>query len=332
MNRFRTALTSFLLAFGFAAGSVDSCCMLQQGFPGRIQQTGQQAIVLHRDGREELILRINYTLEGEKRPDRFAWIVTVPNEPDAYAVAEPTIFEDMWNWANPPAGDQLGDDARATDAKQGGLRLSPPVRVGPYQIQPIRAIGLEALDGLNRWLEADGFPTEDADHMAYFVENGFTFLCIKVIAADGDAALADSGGVPPLRLSFRSARPYYPLRFSSRQGVFDLTISMLTGVPLDFDASAPTLPRINAVNDLPRQRNAVVQQSGLPESLLKSCADSPLLAAGAPWSFNVIRTKETNRDNAIASWTEDVFFTCASAQSPALPAAPAPAPSRIREP
>ena len=49
-----------------------------------------------------------------------------------------------------------------------GQRITPPV------------------SALNAWLEKNGFPTEDPEHMKYFVENKFTFLAIKINPPKGD--------------------------------------------------------------------------------------------------------------------------------------------------
>jgi hypothetical protein len=96
------------------------------------------------------------------------------------------------------------------------VELGTRVRVGPYDIQPVRAHGVEALDGLNRWLRKNGFPTEDPAHMKYFVENKFTFLCVRVAPPEGEKNVASSSSLRPIHLSFKSEKPYSPLRFSSR--------------------------------------------------------------------------------------------------------------------
>ena len=74
-----------------AAGSL-ACCMVPRDYKGTISQSAQEAVLIHDGNREELILRINYQITGDKMPDQFAWIVTVPNEPDAYAVADKETF------------------------------------------------------------------------------------------------------------------------------------------------------------------------------------------------------------------------------------------------
>lgn len=309
-----TALASVLLTSSIAS----ACCMLPRQsqrypHPGSISQRMQQAIITHADGREELILGIDYQIEGAT-PDQFAWIITTPSEPDAYRVADLDIFDDMnetaqrllvrqWRYYPP------GGRGRAAGHVESDLEFGTPVTVGPYDIQPVRALGLDALTGLNTWLDDNGFPTEDPDHMAYFVENDFTFLCIKVTPEAGSDQVAAGGQLPPLHLSFETERPYYPLRFSTRQGVFDVNLHILTEEPVDFDASQPTLGRLNWSN-IGYLRNHVVKLDAMPASL-RDAIDKGHLGdvEGELWHYSNVFGRNVNEEMAIASWPEDIFLT-----------------------
>jgi hypothetical protein len=315
--------------------------MIPLGFPGTISQDAQQAILLHHDGREELILRISYrispTEEAESAekpsadvardaetdkakplPDRFAWVVTTPSEPDAYNLADADIFNAVGHWARPllapnfqshggcsiGCGAQVKSDAHAPSM----LIFGEPAKVGPYDIQPVRALGVEALDALNEWLAANGFPTEDPGHMTYFVENGFTFLCIKVSPPEGADQVAGQGMLPPLHLSFATERPYYPLRFSSRQGVFDLNVYVLTSTPLDYEASSDSLARINYASGQ-LEKNVAVAADQFPPELAKAFEQHEFAEAPPVWHLNLLNCYDVNRDDSIAGWKEDIFLT-----------------------
>ena len=292
-----------------------ACCMVPKSYAGSISQKGQEAILFHRGDREELILRIEYQLKGDSAPDRFAWVITVPHEPDRYGVADGKLFEDMFYWAentmfrkSRSRSKGLGNEVDS--AVVPGIELGKRVQVGPYDIQPVRARGVEALDALNQWLAKNGFPTEDPAHMKYFVENKFTFLAIKISPPKGEKVVRTSGDVEPLHLSFKSERPYYPLRFSSRQGVFDLNLYVFTDKDLDFTRSAGALKKINHAPPARVKKNVDVKFASLPPSLRKqieSKADTGVKTQ-ATWKANLVRTKGTNQGNTIASWDEDVFF------------------------
>jgi len=90
-------LVGLLFVFSCSMNSpVFACCMLPETYRGTISQNDHEAVIVHRAGRQELVLRINYKIIGDTMPDQFAWVITVPNEPDNYKIANPQLFEDMF--------------------------------------------------------------------------------------------------------------------------------------------------------------------------------------------------------------------------------------------
>lgn len=299
------------LSIACAGATALSCCMVPETYAGTIGQAAQEAVLVWADGREELVLRIDYEITGaESMPEQFAWVVTVPNEPDAYAVADQALFEDMFNFAQRYLVEPIRNRSRGIDAPAepaGGVELGQRVQVGPYDIQPVRGVGAKALEGLNAWLGANGFPAEDPAHMRYFVDEGFTFLCVKVNPPEGEDRVGNGGMLPPLHLSFASERPYYPLRFSSRQGVFDVNLYTLTRGPLDYDGLRSVLGRLHhAPSRL--KRNVAIDANKLPKTLRDALEKGKVDHEDPKWIVNQIRGKRVNRDNEIAGWTEDVFL------------------------
>ena len=300
-----------LLLIGFAGSPVLACCMLPATYKGSIRQNDHEAVIIHHGGREELVLRIDYKITGKTMPDRFAWVITVPNEPDNYALADAKLFEEMFELSKKlrqPIKKKFGGGFGAGGAGGfGGVELGKQVTVGPYDIQPVRGVGANALTGLNAWLKAKGFPTEDPKHMQYFVDHQFTFLCVKIAPPKGKPAVGAGGKLPPLHLSFASAKPYYPLRFSSRQGVFGVNLHVLTRRTLNYRKSARVLRQINWTNQRDK-RNARLYKQNMPDTLQKVFAKTRFKKDKKVWYYNCIRADQVNRDNAIAKWTTDVFL------------------------
>jgi hypothetical protein len=290
-----------------------ACCMPPRDYKGTIGQTAQEAVMFFADGREELILKIKYHLTGESMPDRFAWIITVPSEPDAYALAPENLYEDVFNWTeqliHPPTRSKSKSEGIVMPVKPAaGLEFGKKVTVGPYDIQPVRALGKDALTAMNDWLDKNGFPTEDPAHMTYFAENKFTFLCIKISPPENEKTVAAAAGVKPLHLSFKSERPYYPLKFSSRQGVFDVRLTMLTAKPLDYTKSEASLKKLEYNSRF--MHNINVKSDAFPKTLkdvLRS-KESGLRTHAGDWNLNVVEGHAVNSNNSIAGWKEDVFF------------------------
>ena len=304
-------LAGLLIVFCWNSHGI-ACFMLPVTYSGTIRQRDHEAVIIHHAGREELVLRINYEITGNTMPDNFAWVVTVPNEPDRYAIADERLFEDMFKLS-----EKLSSQIR-TNRKRGGgggagsfggegVELGKHVEVGPYDIQPVRGVGTHALEGLNAWLKANGFPTEDPIHMKYFVEKNFTFLCVKVAASPGEVSVQSGGVLPPLHLSLASPKPYFPLRFSSRQGVFNVNLHVLSRRKLDYSASHRVLQRINWSNDKVA-RNYRLSKRKIPDSLRAVLAKSILKIDQEVLFYNNIRGTDVNSNNTIAQWKADVFL------------------------
>ena len=144
--------------------------------------------------------------------------------------------------------------------------------------------------------------------MKYFVEQRFTFLCIRISPVQGQTRVASGGKVVPLQLSFQSDEIYYPLLFSSRQGIFDLQLVVLSGTPLDYRQSGSALARINWRSG-GLYRNVTVDATTFPSALRRAYDKRAIKDVPEQWYLNVLRCREVNRGESIASWTEDVFLT-----------------------
>lgn len=289
------------------------CCMVPVTYKGSIGQDAQEAVLIYDGNREELVLRINYRIKGVSMPDKFAWVITTPKEPDSYAVADPKLFKDMFKLSRHLVVPQLRYGGKGKSAQRminslpEGIKLGKRVKVGPYDIQPVRGVGANALTGLNKWLKSKGFPTEAPDHMTYFIKKNFTFLCIKVTPPEKAKAVSPKGMLPPLHLSFKTASPYYPLRFSSRQGVFDVNLHLLIRKKLDYDASASTLKKLNWTSRT-YKRNVLLAEKMMPETLKKVFSKSVWKKNVGTWHYNNLRCSQVNKGDAISKWKTDIFF------------------------
>jgi hypothetical protein len=311
----RTILTAVLLT-AISMNLSLACCMLPATYEGTISQNAHEAVLIHHNGREELVLRIDYHIEGATMPDQFAWVITVPHEPDNYALADAELFEEMFDLSESLLRPQIDNRSLglldktmpSEPAIPNGVELGMRVQVGPYDIQPVRGVGANALTGLNNWLKKNNFPTEDPAHMKYFVDGKFTFLAVRIAPPKDKKTVGSGGKVPPLHLSFKTEKPYYPLRFSSRQGVFDVNLHVLTKTKLDYKVSDSVLRQINWTNT-EFVRNYKLQAKQMPETLKDLMKKTTFRKKTGFWYFNNIRGDRVNRkENLIANWKTDVFF------------------------
>src|SRR5262245_28803825 len=251
--RFALGVALVSLAAASAGRPVDACCMVPLSWHGDVDQADQNAVVLHHAGHEELVLRVSpffQTADKQPLPDTadamppyVEWVVTVPSAPTEYHTVPASIYKDAddlvrgleklaenqyaarsrWEWPElRVAKEAVVASAASLSAGAAGLEIGAPVRVGPYAITPVKVRGREALAALNAYLETRGFPKEDPRHMAWFVDRGFTFLCIHVTPPAGSKTLGRHLDLEPLAIGFETERPYYPAKFSRRQGAFKL--------------------------------------------------------------------------------------------------------------
>lgn len=314
---------------------VDACCMVPEDYLGDIGQAEQRALLVHRDGVEDLILGITYEIKPDqdgKLPEKLTWLIALPTEPNAdggYGLADVSLFDELNGLAmktlvrhlpKPRSPANNGPDA-VEEAAEAGVELGEAVTVGPYDIQPVRGVGQNALDGLNNYLKTRGFPVEDDDHMAWFVEHGFTFLCIEVTPKQGQATLTDGEALPPLRVRFETEYPYYPLRYSSQQGDFSLALYTLTDRPIDLKKSASVLQAIGWENT-PGSRIGEYTRWKAPQMVktedvlegwwkLESLPDETkaVLDKEKQWSFGLFQGRPNPKSRPISGWTGDCFFT-----------------------
>ena len=295
-----------------------ACCMLPKTYKGSIEQTQQEGIIIYDKGIEDLILKVDPKITGVADLKDLCWLITVPNEPDKYNVCEPDIFRSFYQLKNKHLVRKIEkrksfgcsektNKEKASDAAERipGVELGTFVQVGDYDIQPVRGVGKHALSGLNKWLDQNGYPTEPEEHMKYFVDNKFTFLCIKINSKEGEK-IDSTPDLKPLHLTFKSDQVYYPMKYSSQQGDFSANIYTITSMPIDYKKSAEVLKRLNWKNtDLYKNVNLADKflEVDPPKAVRKALdGNKPYLY------FNNFNCSHPNRDGAISKWTEDIFF------------------------
>ena len=325
---------------------VQACCMVPGSYKGDVDQAEQQVVILHANGHQEMAIRVAPFFQSKKEakpgdpdadldavgtPEYIAWVLTVPGKPTGYRLCDRKVFKegvDLQNKLERLAREQRAAQSQFINlfpfllsSKAGGslgavlasskhLVVSTPVTVGPYTITEVKALGASALAELNRYLEEHGFPTEDADHMRYFIENNFTFPCIRITPPEGTAKLGKHLDLEALQVGFDTPKPYYPGKFSSRQGNFKLSLTLLTADTL---LSRDLGNKFDQLNDEYRGSENLWTVQPLPD-LLKKVSDAAASFKDVQrWHVNSCFSDGFNPlDQAgnptIWQWKDDVFF------------------------
>jgi len=193
-------------------------------FVGDLHEPAQRAVALHLDGKETLLLFVDY--EGEA--DRLAWVVPTPGLPTV-GTAEPAIFDEVVRYAEDlrmRAWKRWIADARNRDTLGGGLamddgavQLHETGTVGPYEFAVLSSRDGESLAA---WLGEHGYriPVEMAPVLQIYADEGWFFAAIQVQLTAGERVT-----LPPLQLVFETRSPVFPLRISAaNRGVTDVRL------------------------------------------------------------------------------------------------------------
>ncbi|MCG3183980.1 MAG: hypothetical protein ICCCNLDF_02092 [Planctomycetes bacterium] len=319
------------------AGALAACCMVPRSYSGDVDQAAQQVVILHRaktddaPGYQEMLIRVQPFFQGAQgNPEYIAWVITVPSKPLRYDVADKAalqagadLHEKLFQlarrqWADRsqfewPSWLPSGMTERGMEDAKSLLTEDAAVQVGPYTITPVRTQGAAALDELNTYLQERGFAAEDREHLAYFVENNFTFLCVRITPPQGQATLGGRLDLPPLVIGFETDELYYPGRFSSRQGNFALDLTLISDKPLATESVSTTRDRLKAIGRGYVQLVNLYSVQPLPEALASVLSERARMVEKPRWYVNRIQSEGFNPNDeagnpAIAGWEDDVFI------------------------
>lgn len=224
-------ILSLFCALALVPGASLACLHGPAEFPGELGESGQRILIFHQDGREELVLAVSF--ESTAPVESLAWVIPVPSLPDHYETVDAAVFEDLsrvlWDHEQAKVRKERENEPGLGVTFGGGddeaeFEVHEMVCVGRYQIQPIEVRGPEAGPALDEWLVANGFSSVPAESMAYYLERRYVFLAVKVVQEGG---LGTEGDLAPLRVSFASETIYYPVKFSSHQGSFEVTLDLI---------------------------------------------------------------------------------------------------------
>ncbi|MCB9893144.1 MAG: DUF2330 domain-containing protein [Planctomycetes bacterium] len=283
------------IAFGGALlvdnRTAEACLHPPKEFQFPIKAGSQKGLVFFADGREQLVIRPSYTVEGEglvvkndavEGFNTLAWIVPVPNLPDTYEEADAKLFSELAEFTKPiedPAQDDkrnaLGNDWHDSEKEKDGAEFLEQVKVGDYTIQPVKAKGEMGGLELNRWLTDNGFGSVDEKVMKHYIDKGYYWLAVKLNNAKG---LPANGEVKPLRIGFATDKPTFPIKINQGRGSFDLELWVITSKQIDTDKTkAQGLKTVKQQDDEMVQSNQKTTFSRLPEVVKEVANDDEAL-------------------------------------------------------
>ncbi len=180
-----------------------------------IYEPSQTSLIVYDEGQEDLYLKVNY--EGET--NKFVWLVPTPHYPEA-SKAPKDLFEELsaltveshsWTGKVIPEGegfsDSLGQNVIVHEQKQ----------VGIYEVTVLSATGV---NGLFDWLNDNNYKVneEAKDLLDWYVKKEWYFTAMRIDEDSEDinptAVYKYSDYIEPIKISFSSQIPVYPLKIS----------------------------------------------------------------------------------------------------------------------
>lgn len=173
-----------------------------------ITEPEQKAAIIFRDGIEDLIISPRYSGPAS----RFAWIIPVPTRPTVGKV-EGALFHELARVVMPPSPKGQSKERTAGVPQTAGVQVLERKQVGAYDVAVLRA---DDPRSLMQWLETNRFavtPAAEGPIQAH-IKDGWTFVAARVNVPKSERGL-QTGTLAPIRLTFRTQQPIYPLRLSA---------------------------------------------------------------------------------------------------------------------
>ena len=155
----------------------DGCMIPMDYQDGDIYEPSQTALIVHKDGKEDLYLKVNY--EGET--NNFVWIVPTPTYPEAEKAAKDIFTElsALTTTAHWRTQDSLNTgSAKGVDYAE-NVVVHSQENIGIYEVTVLSATGV---DGLFDWLNNNGYKLKDEvkDMLAWYIEKEWYFTAMRI--------------------------------------------------------------------------------------------------------------------------------------------------------
>jgi hypothetical protein len=171
----------------------------------------QETALIELSGRRE---SITLAVRASGQADQAAFLMPVPSRAE-FALADGAVFAELDRLTKPNVEvrtvevDGDGTGGGAPGAGDSGATVVDRVEVGPYDVAQLAGTSPTAVAD---WLEDNGFtlPADLGDALDPYLREEWLIVAVKLAPTSGSFA----DGVPPMRLSFDTDVPVYPMRLA----------------------------------------------------------------------------------------------------------------------
>jgi len=184
----------------------------EREYQGSLEQKAQEAIIVYKDGLEDLILKVTY----QGKPKDFAWVIPFPSVPEI-SKESAELFAELFAYVERAVARKSRRLFKwgklKEEGEEAGVRVIATKTVGSYETVTVKE---ETKGALNRWLKENGYVELKGaeEELEYYRNSDWVFVCVKV-----RDAIAEQEGVDlhPLRFKFKTRHEdeiVYPLKLS----------------------------------------------------------------------------------------------------------------------
>lgn len=201
-----------------------------------IEETEQKAVIFHEENQETLIISVTFQGDAED----FAWLIPLPTRPEVDKSTD-EVFVALQELTQPPFAilERKGIDAVPLGAGEEGVTVWETKKVDIYEIAVLTSTDKKSL---TTWLNDNGYqyPTSQAYILEEYINMGWYFVATKVntesLGKLTEAQLRE-GHAAPLKMTFETEKPLYPLKISSVMSDFT-NIAGVQAAPLVYEESS----------------------------------------------------------------------------------------------
>lgn len=227
------AVAATLVTFSPAESGACACGAFVANDTLRAQQ---ETALVDLTGRTE---SITLSVHARSAADEAAFLMPVPARA-TFEVADAGLFAELDEISKPDIEvhqvEVDGDGSGGAAPEGGGATVVDRVEIGPYDVAQLTGTDPAAV---TTWLADNGFtmPDDLATALAPYLADGWLVVAVRLAPASG--SLAD--GLPPMRLSFETDTPVYPMRLSATADFSQpLRLYVLADHRVDITNPAPT--------------------------------------------------------------------------------------------
>ncbi len=250
-----------LTAMSQVPAKTDGCYMptdrqwRQQREKSMINEPEQKALIVYDKGREQLIISPGFSGSSND----FAWVVPVPSRPKI-EILQGAPFHELARLVEPePNRLKQEQKSMAPSARAGGVTVIERKTIGDYEVSVLTATDSQALV---HWLRDNGYhmPHAAEGPVRTYTAEHWTFVASKIKLHDRATGLK-TGTLTPLRLTFDSPGPIYPMRLSGANSS-PFTVLVYIALPLNNPAST-SIPLVLKTIKAPSAQNLELSHAKL---------------------------------------------------------------------